>query len=272
MDKIFYKYRFVNDNTLDSISNNYFYCSQPTELNDKNDSVLPISYDMTQNTFLDWISRSGYSAYKYQLLTTIKLFSDKAFLDKLENGHKNTNERRRIFGLSEVWDESEMWGHYADSNKGICLGYKSYNNHNAYLLKVEKQNNPWIVKDGDKKVMVLLEVHYDKTEIHPFNLFQGNQDALIEAFRHKEPKWAYEKEYRIVYMNTSDIDENKKVKYDKRDLVEVIFGLRTPKDKILEIHNIVKNNYDINRISFYKITDAPTLEMKRAKITDINNI
>jgi hypothetical protein len=272
MDKIFYKYRPINDNTLDSISNNYFYCSQPTQLNDKNDSISPISLEMTKDTFLGWISRSGYSAYKDQLLKNINLFSEKSFLDKFENGHKYTNEKLRIFCLSECWDESEMWGHYADSNNGICLGYKSYFNHNAYLLKVEKQDNPFIVYDGDKKVMVLLKVIYNKTEIHSFNLFQGNQEALIEAFRTKEPKWSYEKEYRIVFMNTSDIDENKKIKYDKRDLVEVIFGLRTPKDKMLKIYNTVKNNYDINKISFYKIKDEIAIEMKRDQITDINNI
>jgi hypothetical protein len=272
MDKVFYKYRPVNDNTLDSISNNYFYCSQPSQLNDKNDSILPINYEITTDTLLSWVSRNGFYAYKDLFLKNLNLFSDSSFLNKLKNGHKYTNEKLRIFCLSECWDESEMWGHYADSNKGICLGYKSYFNHNAYLIKVEKQNNLFIVYDGDKKVMVLLKVIYDKTEIHPFNLFQGNQDALIEAFRTKEPKWSYEKEYRIVFMNTSDIDENKKIKYDKRDLVEVIFGFRTPKDKMLEIYNIIKDKYDINRISFYKIKDEITIETERVKITDINNI
>jgi hypothetical protein len=242
------------------------------QLNDKNDSILPIIYDMDTDTFLGWISRNGYDLFKNQLLENFKLFSDKSFLDNLEKKHEETNEKLRIFCLSECWNESEMWGHYADSNKGICLGYKSYFNHNAYLIKVEKQNNPFIVYDGDKKVMVLLKVKYDKTEIHPYNVFQGNQEALIEAFRTKEPKWSYEKEYRIVYMNTLGIDENKKIKYDKRDLVEIIFGLRTPKDKMLEIYNIVKNNYDINKIEFYKIKNVKTLEMERDKITDINNI
>jgi hypothetical protein len=272
MDKIFYKYRIINDNTLDSIKNKYFYFAQPSQLNDVNDSILPISYEMNIDSFINWISRNGFNSYKDQLLNNLGLFSDKTFLEKLHKEHKIINERLRIFCLSEVWDESKMWGLYADANRGICLGYKSYYNYNAYLLKVEKQNNPFIVLDGDKKVMVLLKVNYDKTEIHSFNPFQGNEKALIEAFRTKEPKWSYEKEYRVIYMNTSAIDENKKIKYDKRNLVEIIFGLRTPKDKMVEIFNIVKNNYDINKIAFYKIIHEGTIEINREKILDINNI
>jgi hypothetical protein len=233
---------------------------------------LSISYEVTTDIFLDWISRNGYSAYKDQLLKNLNLFSDNSFLNKLESEHKYTNEKLRIFCLSECWDESKMWGLYADSNNGICLGYKSYFNHNVYLLKVEKQDNPFIIYDGDRKVMILLKIIYNKTEIHPFNFFQDNQEALKEAFGTKEPKWSYEKEYRIVYINRSDIDENKKIKYDKRDLVEVIFGHRTPKDKMLEIYNIVKNNYNISKISFYKIKDEIAIEMKRDEIIDINNI
>jgi hypothetical protein len=272
MDKIFYKYRRVNDNTIDSIRNNYFYCSQPSQLNDFNDSFLPISFEKDTSTLLDWVTRSGYGAFKDQLLANSGLFSSKLFIDKMKEAHNKNNENFRIFCLSEVWDESKMWGLYADSNKGICLGYKSYFNHNAYLIKVEKQNDPFVFRDGDRKVMVLLKIKYNKTEIHPYNLFQGNKEAIIESFMTKEPKWSYEKEYRIFYMNTSDIDENKKIKYDKRVLVEVIFGLRTPKDKMLEIYDTVKNHYDINKIVFYKIITDGTLEMKRVKITDINNI
>lgn len=221
---------------------------------------------MDIRTFLDWIYRNGYEAFRNQLVSNIGIFSNNAILNDLEVKHKKLNQELRIFCLSEVWDDSQMWGLYASSNYGICLGYKSYYNYNAFLLKVLKQDNPFIVKDGDKKVMVLLKVNYDKTEIHPFNLFQGNQEALIEAFRSKEAKWSYEKEYRIVYMNTSVVAENKKVYYDKRILTEIIFGLRTPEDKIKEVYNAVYSNYDINKITFYKLKKDGTLGINREKI------
>jgi len=266
MNKIFYKYRQINNNTIDSIRNNYFYCSQPSQLNDWNDSELPVSYDFDMSSFLDWIYRNGYDAFKDQLVNNIDIFSNKAILNELEEKHKKLNQGLRIFCLSEVWNDSQMWGHYAESNYGICLGYKAYFNYNAFLLKVLKQDNPFIVKDGDKKVMVLLKVYYDKTEIHPFNLFQGNQEALIEAFRSKEEKWSYEKEYRLVYMNTSAVAENKKVYYDKRVLAEVIFGIRTTEDKMKEVYDAVFGNYDISRIIFYKLEKDGTLGIRREKI------
>jgi hypothetical protein len=43
------------------------------------------------------------------------------------------------FCVSEYFNNTVMWGNYANSNMGICLGYESEYRYNTHSLEIEKE-------------------------------------------------------------------------------------------------------------------------------------
>ena len=58
MSKIFYKFKNINEYTIDSIKNKYFYFSTPQQLNDPVDCRTPFCYDATNLEILEWIKHA----------------------------------------------------------------------------------------------------------------------------------------------------------------------------------------------------------------------
>ena len=54
-EKIFYKFKNIDDYTFDSLSKRYFYFSTPSLLNDPVDYRIPVSYEAIDSDLKKWI-------------------------------------------------------------------------------------------------------------------------------------------------------------------------------------------------------------------------
>ncbi|MDR1149435.1 MAG: DUF2971 domain-containing protein [Spirochaetaceae bacterium] len=269
MDKIFYKYKPINEYTLDSLKEHYFYFSDKDELNDPFDIKIPSDYSATDQDIIDWGKRIHQdSQFINKIINDKTIIESSDFINKMDMANEKMLKRLRIFCVSEIWNEELMWGHYADSFKGVCFGYTAYYKNKAYLLKLDKDVNTgmnFINKDND--IMILLNVEYEKTTLKPYNLFKYNIEVIQEGFKYKRPKWSYEKEYRALYTDMTNPPQMKKIKYSKDILREIIFGFRTTDNNIKIIREIVSNEYDAKNIKFYRILIPDNiLEIQREEI------
>lgn len=141
--------------------------------------------------------------------SSINTFS-KFMVDETEMG---------IFSMSERNDSILMWSHYADSHKGICIGYD---------------------KESFLKNNSCIKVQYKK-HLPEFSLKKTYKNYIPRIYRYKFWAWNYEKEWR--YLDTS-FDEC----VDNPSFAKAIyFGLYVPEKVIEDFKRLIKIN-----VSFYK--------------------
>jgi hypothetical protein len=252
MNSIFYKYKSINDYFVDSLENYYFYYSRPDELNDPFDGKIAYEYDATDVEIINWANRN--SLPNINIVQIRKNIKDPSFLAFMESGKKKLEDKYNILCLSENWNESMMWAHYANSNKGICIGYKVIFENNAFLLELDKRNsrNIMFFEKDDCYLCALLKVDYNKIN-YTYNPFHQNQDAIKNGFYSKEPKWKYENEYRSIIFNMDNNNIIQKVYYKKNIVKEIIFGSNTSSDDIKTIVSVMNRKYEKN-IHYFQIS------------------
>jgi len=267
MATIFYKYCSINGNTKDSLEKQYFYYSQPSELNDPFDGKVPGEYSSTADELRSWVRRVKLSNIDVNKLASD--ISNNSLREKMEEGNDELQERYLIFCLSSVWNESLMWAHYAGSNSGICIGYNAIYEKNAFFLRLDLNNENLygLERNGDCYKAVLVDIKYTKHDNRPYNPFKNNIDAVKNSFFSKEPKWSYEKEYRSILINTTAIKSIKRMRYLNNVLKEIIFGTTTSKKDMIDIYDLVVKQYS-TRVKFYKIEiDEIKMILNRVEIT-----
>lgn len=117
-------------------------------------------------------------------------------------------ERNGLISFSREWKNPVLWSHYADSHRGIALGF-------------------------DVVVSHLAAVEYTSTRRELGNIENLSRDQKVElikrATRTKFSHWSYEDEERI-FVRLDKIDPNKKMYFyafsSEMTLREVILGPR----------------------------------------------
>jgi hypothetical protein len=255
MNKIFYKYRFINDYTMDSIENHYFFYSKPEYFNDLFDTLIPNDFTATPEDILNWGMKFNQNPLVvFYLYQNIGLLTEKTFLDKMKKAMEKFRNSCYVFCVSETCNNNVMWGNYGNSNSGICLGYESHFKCNTYLFEIDKEIiNPFIVYDNDKPYAVLTKVDYDKKLLTAYNPFKHDIKAVRLGFLSKDPSWAYENEYRSILVDYLNKNFDPKIPYKVNILKEIIFGAKVSDNDIEKIVNIIKKNYSIRNINFFKM-------------------
>jgi hypothetical protein len=75
----------------------------------------------------------------------------------------------------------------------------------------------------------------------PYNLFNWSVEDINSFLLTKASAWKYEKERRIL-LNTNNYNKNS-IKFDKKILSKIIFGLNTEEEDKIEILEIIKKYY-----------------------------
>lgn len=142
---------------------------------------------------------------------------------------ENELNKLGITAMTETHDNILMWSHYANSHKGVCIGYDTE--------KIKEKDN----------VMRLLRVKYledrfEKSDItcasHTLSgKFSKLEDKIVTT---KSPQWQYEKEHRYI-TSLSRANEILIIKNGKTD--EII-------DEILERHNDSNYHFDKREIIY----------------------
>jgi len=137
-----------------------------------------------------------------------------------QNIHKAVSKKYGLLCFSRTWNEPLLWGHYADTHKGIAIGFE--------ILKDEILE----VKYGSESKRIKFELT---------NNPEQNEKLFLGLAKTKYEKWAYEEEYRIlIKLEDCEIDNNKYfIRFDNRLKVKkIVLGCRFDFKK--EIKNITK--------------------------------
>jgi hypothetical protein len=194
--------------------------------------------------------------------------------------------------FSKNCDNSAMWGHYADSHKGVCLIYDldesdSMNIQTKLGFELSSKGSATIFgKEKFRLGKVSYDAKYDsilffenllkvkqKKEIFRSQWFENthisesdeqrwneNYKAVItKAITTKNKDWEYEQEIRLFLIDYWDdyINDNNGqrviLKYDLSKLKGIVFGVNTPYESKRKIFQIIKNKgRSENNFEFYQ--------------------
>ncbi len=141
---ILYKYVGLPDEdaknyALDSLSKKYFYCSRPSQLNDVFDCHIPIRHEDREGVIAKWLEQNNSAldlnsaagldsyAFPYNSAEDVRrAFADGSFDDYVCSIIRNREiDFFHVLSLSVSDLNPVLWGTYADSNRGMCIGYKA---------------------------------------------------------------------------------------------------------------------------------------------------
>lgn len=197
-----YKYRELNEFTLQSLKENYFWAPSKETLNDPCECYYSIeAYD----TFTNFAS-------------LISPHVDKDNLNNQFHSVQNMIKGSGIFSLSKFPTIAPMWASYAGEHTGICIEYD--------LEDLIGKN---------KGFYQYFNVAY--SDVPPdigLQDFDG-ETALQKIIGTKSLNWKYEQEFRIIC-------DNQGKNYHRSDAIRgIIFGLKTSDKSKNELMKLLSN-------------------------------
>lgn len=202
-------------------------------------------------------------------------------------------------------DNPVMWGHYADSHKGICLQFKpgveengslflqseksgklpfrkvSYGNNfhkmnffeNIATLPLQNIKKHWFESNG--QVSAIYDKYRDKNKWR-----KKNKEDFFKLAAYKYSDWDYEKECRIVnkYALSHASKEARVIPYDFNYLNGIIFGINTPDEHKLKIIKIIEDKchkYKRSDFKFYQAyltTYEGNMEIRQLKLSCFDSL
>lgn len=249
-----YKFREWNNKFhKELISKQIAFFASPGSFNDPFDCRIPIRYDIEPEKQLEEIYYK-FTKAKYPNEDDAKIRAhakNYVSIGSIEPSHFQKNgadyfleldERMGIFSLTKHNDDILMWGHYASSHRGFCLGFDT-----EELLKISDV-------DYIGKVRYLPEF----PTIVPS---EGVTDNFEEQIFTKWDRWSYEDEFRL----TKNHIKNRKIKLPASVFKEIILGYNmNPKERI-RLSNLAKKKFP--KIKIYEA--KPNEEEFKIEIIEI---
>ncbi len=279
---IFYKYKSITANTLDSLKNKYFYYSRQEQLDDPFDMYTPVEDLKTDAEIREYFKRDPEIASMYTVESFKKKQTASEFDEEYKKKYVEVSQMFHVLSLTPINDNDAMWALYADNYKGIAIGYKAIdelngnysislgvkreiNNQRKFLLEQDPER---FYENPDLRIK-LRPVEYDISKLIPFTPLCTDPYEMLENNYIKKPIWAFEKEYRSMIISPWHRYEHLKIYYPDEILAEIIFGFNVDTDKINEIINLVKENYfNYDGIKFYKT--VPDRNKFKIEIVELN--
>jgi hypothetical protein len=283
-NKRFYKYRSLKDGndkcfTITNLANNQLYFDYPTNFNDPFDSRVYCFYEGTKEEFYE---KTGINIVEINK----EIYEERNGIIKIDYGKLFSEEGENLHGdlpyvfypkvccFSEECNDILMWSHYADYHKGICLCFKSVTVNTEHCLPIG-------TSDSQFANIYFQRVVYNENVPEPINLLdEDTKIKMHEVLLDKLSKWKYEKEFRIILDQDSDkrllsedMFEKGIIKYKKKNLQGIIFGMKIKYKNAKLVYNTVKENY-LDKgyvVKFYEAKEVRyKYEVKVEEIKDIN--
>lgn len=232
---IIYKYQKVDEYFFQHLIKNEFWFSRPEEFNDPYDCNIGFRQkgpdeerEIVKKYFI--LEERAYTAEQLTKLARSRMFSKKevikenTFIKSIRGKVQDTG----VCCFSAIPDNLLMWSHYANSHKGVCLGYRTE-------VLVSTFNIHW-VKYG--------------TKFPRINYIKDKDGVIPTIMTHKSIDWKYEKEIRM-------IGPPGLRSFKRQAIQEVIFGLRTPNSQIIAIMGLLfQSGYENVNIRQVTISDG----------------
>ena len=220
--------------------------TNPLSFNDPFDCTLNL---VDFENVPDWYRKSLIDTYypkltplaKENMLTKMSSTPDAVAIKLLQTkGMDNEIKNRGVSCFSKNFDNMLMWSHYADSHKGVCIGFN--------LLPL------YLSIEGYTTEKMVIPVDY-KNEFTPMNYYQHKIESIVRWLKTKSKVWSYEEEVRVI-MNHLDFRGTDKfiAEIDPSSFASVYLGTRMPAENQAEISQLVRENYP--HVTVYKIVPA----------------
>lgn len=159
----------------------------------------------------------------------------------------------RILSLCKTPMSLQMWTHYADEGRGICIGIESEEKNKSFNIQIDSPVKQILsLRDIEYCDLKGMEIDWD----NPFLDFQEINDVMI--FR-KMKEWSYEEEVRACIPASIENDLISKIHLVSGTIKEIILGYRISLSDTKEILNMINNpNTACYQAKTYKI--FPTWE------------
>lgn len=210
---LLYKYRACNDNTAQIFTTGCLHYSYRTDFNDPYDSIVCI--DKTREIY-----QEGAALTLDKQIKKLKIIYDN---DSLEQIYQDVLGKLEILCLSRNGRQLQMWSHYADNHKGLCLEFDDdiLRQSLGDLFDVKYKQEPYKVQLNRPDEM--------------------NEDIFKGVLCTKEKGWEYEQEVRLL-RSPQEGYENKNYPFNKKALKTIYFGSQCTQDNIDEYKSLCKQN------------------------------
>ncbi len=193
--KILYKYRSLSGDsfkfTHDIFMKNGLYFPHPDQLNDPFDcNLIPYLKDLTKEQAMNYLNAcdskkwesKGMDLNKFKEYIMGKPIS--YLQEYLETNPFKAIRNVGVLSFSERRKDILMWGHYADSHSGICIGFDYYK----------------LLFDFREKPTPPEQVKYPRVKEFPkWNPFVDDKVSQVNKYYlTKAIDWDYEKEWRVI--------------------------------------------------------------------------
>ena len=263
--KTIYKYKSINEYTLDSLKDKYFYYSRQEQLDDPFDMYTPVDILKTDEEIKELFRRDPETAALHTIDSYKKKQEASEYDEEYHSKFLEVNQMFHVLCLTPICDNDAMWALYADKYKGIAVGYKVEEDENNLFISlgVKRKINgqrKFLLDQGKERFyenpdlrIILSAVVYDTSKIKKFTpLLTDYREMLVNDYI-KKPIWSFEEEYRSVIISPWHRYEDLKIYYPDNVLSEIIFGYDTSEEDIKKVIEIVRENYEnYSEINFYK--------------------
>lgn len=212
----------VHPYTLWNLEKNQIYLNKCRDVNDPYEGIH--NYKVKENLKMDFVKFYYKHNYKEDMLkkhtldewiNEIKLCSVNEFLDTIG-----------ISCFSSNLNSFTMWGHYADSSKGICIEFDKDKDIFKHLEKVDYYKEPYTMEIKSKE-----DISLD---------FIDSKGPKI--FKSKHISWEYEEEFRL-YGFAGDTYE-----YIPESIVAIYFGSKVGERTIYDVYKSTKH---LSHLKYY---------------------
>ncbi|WP_114736420.1 DUF2971 domain-containing protein [Vibrio cholerae] len=253
-----YKFRGVNEYTLNSIDENTLWFSHVDDFNDPFELFYKVISGINEENIIEALEayltfaekqKMPIAALKRYILgststltddvksTIINLISQAMLPLQMEKIERIKNDNK-IFSLSFSNEHPLLWGHYANGLKGMCIEYD-----------LNRQTRP--LNLGYCPVEYLDEPY----TINLLNLLKCNHtlsNYSDKIFATKNKLWAYEEEFRLISEN--DVMPENKYQLNDDVIRSIILGEKMSMEDQLKVKNVIADR----DIKLYKAIAVPS--------------
>lgn len=225
-----YKYACDLNRVVSNIKLHSLYFNTTIGFNDPFDTypVYDIDEQQRKNIFVRYENEHELDSKVEETFSCERLAELQRWQDKMSM----PNSKYGFTCFSKQKDIIIMWSHYANSHKGVCLGFDISDEGLDSFFDFTQFDTDI---SFDKK---LFPIQYKQKEERP--VFQFINQTQTEFLNCKYEEWAYEKEYRIMLMANHEGVFPRLMKYQPERLREVNFGANTSWEEFEKYYNELK--------------------------------
>jgi len=252
---------FVEENLENLIIGNQLRLTSNSEVNDPTDISPKFIRDFTkiemQQDFIRFLEKSGKRFKNRNHRKKYLKENFERYASRSVSISKTAISMTGFTCFTEEWSNRLMWAHYAQSHKGLCIGFRTRPRPQEIYAPLAAN---------------CLPVRYSqfRPEMSMKEIIQSNIDLerLKNVVLSKDKVWSYEKEWRYlsqIHPKAKLQQTGCRINLGSDEIVEIIFGLRSTEQTMGKIHHMLgktKKSPKIYRTTF----EEDSYELVRTQI------